>query len=429
MPCAFERPGNGAGGVTVSARRQAGDGRLRGAAAAEQPGGFEATLEEGMMAAAPRKGAGSAASVRADHLYPVDVKVEKPEALEAAAQAYYAKLLEEPSPASEFFSIPGREKVKLEASLMRFLPLYKENSKHTLLVLNDPQDKYTVLAIYLHHSWWFIEDVVKTDDHSCDGLKQVQTFGERIVLFVLNFIIFGMLERSLTHDVLFVPHSENECAKIFWRRGDAAAFYTVKVKGTLCDGHTSQCYLLPVLDTMFVRKKFRRHGLALKMLHDFCQTFAAEDALGLSCPVSADMYQVCRRFFAIHPEEQSRLWEVEAPGDWSQRASIWLKIQLEQNLQEKLDVSCHMKRFQEDEPGQSDEGQMKKSIAHIPKTASPGEGKKCKDDPEEAVNLWPHGEEHVQHQAKKQQCKGSKKRASGGEPAEGRVPKQFRVTS
>lgn len=29
----------------------------------------------------------------------------------------------------------------------------------------------------------------------------------------------------------------------------------------------------------------------MKMLHDFCQSFLAEDALGISCPISAAMYQ------------------------------------------------------------------------------------------------------------------------------------------
>ncbi|XP_053220849.1 protein FAM169B-like isoform X2 [Podarcis raffonei] len=355
-----------------------------------------------MMAAAvvPQKRAGSAASARADHLYPVDIKGGKPEALEEEAHSYYTKILEEPSSAVEFLSIPGRGKVKLEAPLMHFLPLYKEDSKHKLLVLIDPQDKNTVLAIYLHSSWWLIEDVMKTADHSREGLKQVQTFEERIVLFVLNVIIFGMLERSLTHDVLFVPHSEKECAKIFWRSGDAAAFYTVKVKGSLCDGYSSQCYMLPVLDTMFVRKKFRRCGV------------------------------VCQRFLETHPEEQSRLWEVEAPGDWSQRVSIWLKIQMEQKLQKKSDVSCYMKRLQNDEPGQSDEGRMNQKVAHSPNKALPYEAEEFKDDPEEAFNPEPYSEEYAEeHQAHKQQRKGSKKRASQGEPSEDRISKQFRATS
>lgn len=29
----------------------------------------------------------------------------------------------------------------------------------------------------------------------------------------------------------------------------------------------------------------------MKMLHDFCQSFMAEDALGINCPISAAVYQ------------------------------------------------------------------------------------------------------------------------------------------
>lgn len=37
---------------------------------------------------------------------------------------------------------------------------------------------------------------------------------------------------------------------------------------------------------------------------------------------------VCRRFLELHEEHRDRLYEVEAPGDWSQRRNIWLSIQL-----------------------------------------------------------------------------------------------------
>ncbi|XP_032050704.1 protein FAM169B [Aythya fuligula] len=272
------------------------------------------------------KGGGRAA---AGCLYLVDTVVGDPEALQADAETYYEKLLKQSSSTRDVFSIPGREKVKLEDSCVCFVPLYRNHPTCKMLLLTDPQDKETVLALYLNQCWWPLEDVVKTADPSRDGLISVQTFRERIVLFVLNYIIFGMLEGSPANDAFFLPHSATECAKILWRNGEAVAFYSVKMKGSLCDGTTSQCYLLPVLDTIFVQRKYRRGGLGMKMLHDFCQSFKAEDALGISCPISAAMYQVCQKFLQTYPEEQKRLWEVEAPGDWSQRVNIWLKIQME----------------------------------------------------------------------------------------------------
>ncbi|XP_055670242.1 protein FAM169B isoform X1 [Falco peregrinus] len=262
-------------------------------------------------------------------LYLVDTLAGDPEVLQVDAETYYEKLLKKSLSIHDVFLSPGGEKVKLEDSCVCFVPLYRNNPTRKLLLLTDPKDKKTVLAVYLNQCWWPVEEVVKTADPSRDGLILVQTFGERIVLFVLNYIIFGMLEGSSANDAFFLPHSATECAKILWRNGEAVAFYSVKMKGSLCHGTTHHCYLLPVLDTIFVRRRYRRGGLGMKMLHDFCQSFVAEDALGISCPISAAMYQVCQKFLQTYPEEQKRLWEVEAPGDWSQRVNIWLKIQME----------------------------------------------------------------------------------------------------
>uniref|UniRef100_A0A5F9DUR1 N-acetyltransferase domain-containing protein n=1 Tax=Oryctolagus cuniculus TaxID=9986 RepID=A0A5F9DUR1_RABIT len=123
---------------------------------------------------------------------------------------------------------------------------------------------------------------------------EVQAFGERIVLFILNVVIFGRSERSLDDDAMFfLPHSAKERAKILWRNGAAVGFYTTKRKGSLCGDGTGACYLLPVLDTVFVRRKHRRQGLGTAMLRDFCETFSEDEALGVSCPISPAMYQVC----------------------------------------------------------------------------------------------------------------------------------------
>ncbi|XP_067161379.1 protein FAM169B-like isoform X1 [Apteryx mantelli] len=322
------------------------------------------------------EGGGGGGRAAADRVYLVDTLAGDPKFLQADAETYYEKLLKKSSSTPDIFSIPGGQKVKLEDSCVCFVPLYRNNPTCKMLLLTDPQDKETVLAVYLNQSWWPVEDVVKTADPSRDGLISVQTFGERIVLFVLNYIIFGMLEGSSANDAFFLPHSATECAKILWRDGEAVAFYTVKMKGSLCDGTTSQCYLLPVLDTIFVQRKYRRGGLGMKMLHDFCQSFVAEDALGISCPISAAMYQgksfdvetsVCQKFLQTYPEEQKRLWEVEAPGDWSQRVNIWLKIQMESALSETAhltspedDEGSQVEYAQSSKPKQSDADHMNK---------------------------------------------------------------------
>lgn len=52
------------------------------------------------------------------------------------------------------------------------------------------------------------------------------------MLFILNVVIFGRLERNLDDgDMFFLPHSVKEQAKILWRDGSAVGFYTTKRKG------------------------------------------------------------------------------------------------------------------------------------------------------------------------------------------------------
>ncbi|XP_015454197.1 protein FAM169B [Pteropus alecto] len=264
--------------------------------------------------------------------YPVDILEDDPEGHQEEALAYYAALGQGARPSTEVFSLPTGEQVQLDASSVRFCSMHRDEPRHQTLVLVNPQDTKTAVAVYIKGSWWSTEDVLRTSDPAREGLVKVQSFGERIVLFVLNVVIFGRSERKLDDDdMFFLPHSAEEQAKILWRDGAAVGFYTTKMKGSLCGDGTGACYLLPVLDTVFVRRRHRRQGLGVAMLQDFCETFREDEALGISWPVSPAMYQVCRRFLRARPEERGRLWEVEPPGAWDQRSSIWLKVQLQQS--------------------------------------------------------------------------------------------------
>ncbi|KAM5291331.1 protein FAM169B-like isoform 3-T3 [Glossophaga mutica] len=276
-----------------------------------------------MEAGAPRGAAGG---------YPVDVLEDDPDGYREAALAYYAALRAGAQPGTEVFSLPTGEQVRLQAPSVCLCTVHRDEPQHQILVLVSPRDTKTVVAVYLKGSWWATEDVLRTSDPAREGLMKVQSFGERIVLFILNVVIFGRLERRLDDDdMFFLPYSGKEDAKVLWRDGAAVGFYTTKAKGSLCGDGAGACYLLPVFDTVFVRRGHRRQGLGMAMLRDFCETFCQDGALGISWPISPAMYQVCRKFLSAHPEERGRLWEVEPPGAWGQRDSIWLKVQLRQS--------------------------------------------------------------------------------------------------
>ncbi|XP_018412591.1 PREDICTED: protein FAM169B-like [Nanorana parkeri] len=228
----------------------------------------------------------------------------------------------------EDFLCPDGEKINVDGDCVLHIPLYRDEDSQKMLLLVNPQKKDSVVAVYLNGRWWGVDDILQSCVPIQEGLRQVQTCGERIVLFVLNCLVCGFMESgSSENGVSFLPHSAGELAKIIWHHGEAVAFYTYKNKGSLCD-QSSQCYMLPVLDTIYVREKWRKHGFGMTMLRDFCQMFAQEDALGISFPISSDMYHVCGRFLMDKRKEQDRLWEVDPPGDWSQRINIWLRIQL-----------------------------------------------------------------------------------------------------
>lgn len=147
---------------------------------------------------------------------------------------------------------------------------------------------------------------------------------ERVIVFLLSQVV----ERSSHEELLFSLHPRTESCKLLWSDSQAVGFYTIKHKGSLCDSWSSRCYLLPVLDTVLVRRSWRKRGFGLQMLEDFCSSYTTENFLGVSSPLSPSMVSVCRSFLQQHKEHLETLYEVEPPGGWTQRRNIWLNIQL-----------------------------------------------------------------------------------------------------
>ncbi|XP_010293052.1 PREDICTED: soluble lamin-associated protein of 75 kDa-like [Phaethon lepturus] len=270
-------------------------------------------------------------------LFPVDMLGScSHEDLERSAEDYLAYLRRENPKRPEFFSLPGQGKVSVSLSSVSFVPLYGEEQTHKVLALFAPTDCLTAVALYLADRWWSIDDIVRTSIPGRQGLQQVKTVGERIVLYVLNRIIYRTQEME-TDDVPFLCHRSNDYAKIMWKQGEAVGYYSVKPTGSVCHSYHGQTYKLPVLDTVFVRKKHRGKDSGLIILEDFVDSFA-EKCLGLRYPVSSFMYTACKQYMEKHPEHHSVLWEVEGPGRWFQRTSIMSIIQRKKR---KVEETCY----------------------------------------------------------------------------------------
>ncbi|XP_028839980.1 golgin subfamily B member 1-like isoform X2 [Denticeps clupeoides] len=168
--------------------------------------------------------------------------------------------------------------------------------------------------------------MLKTSDPTRDGILEVKTIGEKIVLYVLNRIIYRGQDMT-KDDVPFLRHGEDNVTKILWKNGEAIGFYSIKDEGIQCMEFLTERYQLPVMDSMFVRKDHRRQGHGLRMLEDFVESFQ-KDSLGLRYPVSCAMLRVCSRYLRSKPQHQDLLWEVQHAGMPHQRTHIAKKIRL-----------------------------------------------------------------------------------------------------
>ncbi|KFP87339.1 Soluble lamin-associated protein of 75 kDa, partial [Apaloderma vittatum] len=263
--------------------------------------------------------------------FPVDIlSTYSHEDLESSGENYIFSLQKGNPKNPEFFSVPGHTKIPINVTTVGFVPIYGDDTTHKVLALFSPLDSLKAVALYLADQWWSIDDIVKTSYCAKQGLHQVKTVGERIVLYVLNRIIYRTQERG-RNEIPFLCHSSNAYAKIMWQKGEAIGYYSVKPRGSPYSTYQNQKYKLSVLDAMFVRKQHRGRDSGLRILEDFVNSFN-EDALGIKYPLSAFMYTACKQYFEKYPGNPHLLWEVEGAGNWFQRTSIMAMLQHEKRI-------------------------------------------------------------------------------------------------
>uniref|UniRef100_A0A673BUA0 Family with sequence similarity 169 member Aa n=1 Tax=Sphaeramia orbicularis TaxID=375764 RepID=A0A673BUA0_9TELE len=260
--------------------------------------------------------------------FPVDLLAHvSQEELERSAQNYMNTLLYSNPDSPESITLSDSTEAIINISTVGFIPLYGSSDKQKILALfTGPTDPFTPVALYLLNQWWTISDILKTEDNDRDGAVEVQTVGERIVLYSLNRVIYRAKEMS-SEELPFLCHGETDYAKILWHNGEAVGFYSVKPSGSLCSSFSTRSYQLPVMDSIFVRKCHRGNGYGLQMLKDYVLSFT-DSSLGLRYPLATAMYKVCQKYLSQYPGDADLLWEVQSIGGPNQRTNIAKKIQV-----------------------------------------------------------------------------------------------------
>ncbi|XP_038559526.1 uncharacterized protein LOC119891758 isoform X1 [Micropterus salmoides] len=258
--------------------------------------------------------------------FPVDLLADVSQAeLERLAHNYMTNLLHSNPDCPKHLTLSDSTQVTIDVSSVGFVPLYGSSDKKKILALFSPSDPFTAVALYLLNQWWSVDDILKTADPAREGVVEVKTIGERIVLYILNRVIYRAKEMS-SEELPFLCHGEKENAKILWNNGEGVGFYSVKPSGSICNYFSTRNYQLPVMDSIFVRKNQRGKGFGLQMLEDFVLSFQ-EDSLGLRYPLTQSMYKVCEKYLGQYPGDTDLLWEVQSIGGPNQRTNIASKIQ------------------------------------------------------------------------------------------------------
>ncbi|XP_016121649.1 protein FAM169B, partial [Sinocyclocheilus grahami] len=165
--------------------------------------------------------------------YPVDLPVRHYGELSTGLDEYLSRVK---SDGAVPLTLPHGEKVEVTCENIGRLAFLRDGDlSHYILALHTPEDE-------TKGKWWPVGDVLKTSNKSRRGLLLVESVMERVVLFLLSQVIFGILERSLEEDLYFSAYSLREHGKILWQNGEAVGFYTIKKKGSLCDSCTGQSY-------------------------------------------------------------------------------------------------------------------------------------------------------------------------------------------
>ncbi|XP_012535264.1 soluble lamin-associated protein of 75 kDa-like isoform X2 [Monomorium pharaonis] len=163
-------------------------------------------------------------------------------------------------------------------------------------------------------------------DRLDDGWRDVQTDRDKVLFYILSQIVYPLFDTPQPEKLesLYALVDERDVIFLRWQGGKAIGFYTVKPTGTEIFS-TKEKYIMPVIDTAYIRSEYRNQGFGTEILSDIIARFPNED-IGFSKPISSGMLRILKKFLTSRKEYRLRFWEIADCDIIGSQQLIWCSL-------------------------------------------------------------------------------------------------------
>ncbi|KAL0134876.1 hypothetical protein PUN28_001571 [Cardiocondyla obscurior] len=174
------------------------------------------------------------------------------------------------------------------------------------------------------------DEVIDVDrvyyDRLDDEWREVQTNRDKVLFYVLSQIVYPDFDTPQPDKLesLYALVDEFDVVFLRWQGGKAIGFYTVKPTGTEVFS-TKERYVMPVVDTAYIRSEYRNQGFGTGILLDVITRFPNED-IGFSKPISNGMLKILKTFLMSRKEYRLHFWEVADCDISGSQQLVWCSL-------------------------------------------------------------------------------------------------------
>ncbi|XP_024892450.1 soluble lamin-associated protein of 75 kDa-like [Temnothorax curvispinosus] len=174
------------------------------------------------------------------------------------------------------------------------------------------------------------DEIIDVNDTYCDRLddewREVRADRDKVLFYTLSQIVYPDFDtpRPEKLESLYAMVGEFDVVLLRWQGGKAIGFYTVKPTGTEIFS-TKERYVMPVVDTAYIRSEYRNRGFGTGILSDVIARFPNED-IGFSKPISSGMLRILKAFLTSHKEYRLRFWEIADCDISGSQQLIWCTL-------------------------------------------------------------------------------------------------------